>query len=318
LALLTTLVDQAKVVFLLDALDQTEQQWNEAGLRTFLQSAGVINCPVIITLRPEVAGSTVFSDTSWDTLQADGFQEAEQQRRYLGDAADTILPVEGEQWIDRASYERKQHWVDLLEIPLLLKMLRELARAERSQQPGISLGTLRNRHAIYRQAVAYLVRQGLHSAAAGRFRRRLYDAGEVDDHLIAIGWSTIAQGEGNFSAKLEGRPFRELSFSEYFAGKYLAQAEATTQVEAAGHHARDPRWEWVFRFALSEAADQSTEDAARLAREIICGGNPFVVSDAIDGDGVQLPMYLGRLCRWLVHRDWSWGGPRRLRRLDRR
>lgn len=169
--------------------------------------------------------------------------------------------------------------------PLLLKMLRDLARAERDEQADVSLSHLPNRNAVYRQAVAYLVRQGLQSAEASKFRGRLYDAGEVDDRLTEIGWATIAQEEGNFTAVLEGRPFRELrrgfqherdvlqalqqvdvitrhsvldrpgeaglawrhrSFSEYFAGKHLAQADAAMQTDVAERHAGDSRWSGCF------------------------------------------------------------------------
>ena len=344
---LSELVRQGKVVLLLDALDQTDRQLSEAGLRRFLQSTGVINCPVLITLRPEVEGSAVFSAGDWDTVRAEGFHEEAQQRQYLGDVADDLLAKEDEEWKDSAAYERKQQWEDLLEIPLLLKMLRDWAIAQRDEQTKISLAHLRNRHAVYGEAVAYLVRKGLQTAADGPFRDTLYDAGEVDVRLTEIGWATIAQGEGNFTATLEGQPFRELqrgclrdvdvlralqqvdvitrhavldrygeaglawrhrSFSEYFAGKHLAQADTGAQTTIAQRHARDPRWQWVFRFALSQidAASERTDAIDdHLATALIQYGNPFVVYEGIDRDGVVLPDHLNTLCRWLVHREWS-------------
>ncbi len=344
---LSELANQGKVVFLLDALDQADKQLNEACLRTFLQSSGVIDCPVIITLRPEVEGHAVFSAVNWDTVHAEGFHDPAQRKRYLGELAGDLLAKDDEQWLSRDSYERKQQWADLLEIPLLLKMLRDLALAEREGRSPISLSQLRNRHAVYSEAVAYLVRQGLDSAKDGPFRDTLYDAREVDERLTEIAWATIAQGDGNFTATLQGKAFSQLrkdclgdvnmlralqqvdvitrhnvfdrygeaglawrhrSFSEYFGGKYLAQADQNVQNAVARCHGRDPRWHWVFRFALSEidAEKQSTHAADHhLAQALIKYGNPFVVYDAIKRDSVTLPDHLSTLCRWLVHRDWG-------------
>ncbi|MCO6455394.1 MAG: SUMF1/EgtB/PvdO family nonheme iron enzyme [Pirellulaceae bacterium] len=342
LAWLEHLVRQGQVVLLLDALDQTTRRLDQDGLCLFLQCAGVSICPVLMTLRPEVLTSAVFAGASWSSLRAEGFHLEAQRRDFLGDVADVLLPRKDDPADAR---ERKQHWSALLEIPLLLKMLRQLARAERDPRSEVTLGNLHNRHAVYREAVAYLVRQGLRSAEPTDFGGKFYDADDVDDHLMRIGWATVAREEGNFTAVLEGRPFAELrrtydvdmlralqqvdiitrhsvldrygkaglawrhrSFSEYYAAKHLAQSDQSLWIDVARRYARDARWEWVFRFALSELDAERSDVDGHFAQALIQHGNPFVVYDAIDRDGVQLPDHLDRLCRWLVHRDWKWDG----------
>jgi formylglycine-generating enzyme required for sulfatase activity len=169
----------------------------------------------------------------------------------------------------------------------------------------------------------------------------------VLDFLIELAWLTVAQGSGNFTGVLAGEPFRQWrrekrtylsalkqvdvvtehallgdydreglawrhrSFSEYFAGLQLVRVPVEQSLELVQRHGRDPRWSWVFRFALSESAHlgkSASYGTEPLARDLIRFGNPFVVFDAIERDGLELPDYLDRLCRWLVHRDWDLAG----------
>lgn len=100
--------------------------------------------------------------------------------------------------------------------------------------------------------------------------------------------------------------WRHRSFCEYFGGLRLAELPRGEQEDVARQHARDPNWNWVFRFALSRLASSGSHlgpDA--LARDLIRYGNPFLVYEAIDRDRIPLEDSLDGLCRWLVHRDYS-------------
>ena len=161
---LRELIRDHRVVFLLDAIDQTDDQL--AGLSQFLQSADVCRCPVILTGRPEVeqTRASVFHDGNWETYRVEPFDE-QRIREYLGDLSDELLPVEDEEWKDRPSYERKQQWSDLLKVPLLLNLIRRLATADKKQLTHTTLSGLHNRHAIYREAVRHMVQHGWSSLA---------------------------------------------------------------------------------------------------------------------------------------------------------
>ncbi|MFO0821210.1 MAG: SUMF1/EgtB/PvdO family nonheme iron enzyme, partial [Pirellulales bacterium] len=104
--------------------------------------------------------------------------------------------------------------------------------------------------------------------------------------------------------------WRHLSFCEYFAGLHLADLGPSGWERIVRKYGRDPRWRWVFRFALSSLESQADRRRhfVALARTLIAHGNPFLVYDAIDEDQLQLAKpapRLALLCRWLVHRDWS-------------
>ena len=324
---------QGRVVLLLDALDQTRDHLD--GLASFLQSADVRRCPVLLTGRPETlqTRSGAFGKMAWHTLQVDPFDES-RQRKFLGPVADLLISTSGEKWDHRPSYDRKQQWADLLEVPLLLHLLRDLARRD-------ELDGLKNREAVYSRAVTHLIDQGWQSLQRTDRADDLLDEVEVWDLLADIGWQMISQE--NFTAVLQGQSFqavrkqhrgflralqqvdittlqsvfdrpselgltwRHLSFCEFFAGCRLAELDRNEQTAVVQQHARDPQWQWVFRFALSRAArDTGTaETATGLALDLIRYGNPFLVYDAIDRDAVTLPERCDRLCRWLVHRDWS-------------
>ncbi len=94
-------------------------------------------------------------------------------------------------------------------------------------------------------------------------------------------------------------------------GTPIRRRNAGRQRELVRQYGGDPRWRWVFRFALCEAYRRGTEAQPvkqRLSQDLIRFGNPFLLFDAIIDDGVEVPDYLERLCRWLVHRDRPWMG----------
>ncbi|HBH50631.1 MAG TPA: hypothetical protein DDY91_01930 [Planctomycetaceae bacterium] len=116
-----------------------------------------------------------------------------------------------------------------------------------------------------------------------------------------------------------GLAWRHLSFCEYFAGQHLASLPAKEQREVVIAQARNVRWRWILRFALSSAERQARDArstasqrkqaearVANLARGLIAGGNPFLLADALRRDRLRLRPATAHLCRWLVHRDWDY------------
>jgi formylglycine-generating enzyme required for sulfatase activity len=350
-------VRQGRVVFLLDALDQTHTAVHSLG--AFLQSGHLPHCPVLLTGRPETrqTRASAFRTAHWDTIWLEPFNEG-RIRRFLGETlAEQLLPGTDESWQNPESYQRKAQWADLLKVPLLLHEMRALA------QHG-NLDGLKNREAVYDRTVGRLIQKGLDTLSDSPQASPFRTDDSIRKQLQSTAWRTIeaemesqADIDGNFTGRLAGQPFdalveqqssllemlgqinvttldslfdehgfsaltwRHLSFCEYFAGVHLAELAREAQQEVVAEHGRDPRWRWIFRFALSyldrehaaanndTAKDKSAARLHELARDLVRFGNPFLVYDAIDLDHITLPQsWLDRLCRWLVHRDDAWGG----------
>ncbi len=62
-------------------------------------------------------------------------------------------------------------------------------------------------------------------------------------------------------------------------------------------------WHWTLRFALCHAAKSDQHEA--LAIELLQHGNPWVVYETIDRDGLKYSESLEILVKWLVHRHWT-------------
>jgi len=127
-----------------------------------------------------------------------------------------------------------------------------------------------------------------------------------------------------------GLEWRHRSFCEYFAGKYLMSVKAgdrkspaipfvsaedrdaiLQEIHKFSHWSekngtdgdRPSAWHWTLRFALCHAAEGAARDD--LALELIQHGNPWIVYEAIDRDGLKLSDDVEQLTRWLVHWDSS-------------
>lgn len=307
---LMRLIERGKVVFLLDALDQTG---TIDGLASFIDSvsANSAACSVLITGRPFVLNSKGAAFRGdWQTLRLDPFDKR-RQRKYLGKKHSAQL-------LDSRSW---RPWKDLLEVPLLLQLLRDLAGTGK-------LTKLPNRHAIYSIALAELIAQGKLSLAETPYAEFLVDQTDVDRILCRIAWEMVVGG--NFTGVANGKEYRQLrdrisdpkllqaitqvnittlesvldipsevrfawrhlSFCEFFAGLYLARHYPGTRdrlAEQVRQHACDAQWEWVFRFALSEAqANDSLTQRDWMAADLIRLGNPFLVLDAVSRDKVRI------------------------------
>ncbi|MFO0821517.1 MAG: formylglycine-generating enzyme family protein, partial [Pirellulales bacterium] len=378
-AWLVNLRDRGALVLLLDALDQTSEL---PDLKTWIdQKGGVRNCPVYITGRQYAVERTRSAALPEHCclLRVNRFGRR-QQERFLGrERSARLLPQQGD---DKKTQQEKARWSALLEVPMLLKMVRDLdAAGELLRFP--------NRERVYSAAIDRLILKGLDSArqAHGRFEDIVPEAvrlwfAEAAWHMVSRGNFTGAVADldyrdlTNYLKKNAELPsatlldqinivtqrelrsliagastsleWRHLSFCEYFAGIHLAenldlpQARAalgeTLDVSAAAANddeieridsngrttrgvERSPsdRWQWIFRFALSRAHARATSPEATsseakiyaerrdsLASLIMGFGSPFVVYDAIDEDSVALSPKVDKLCRWLVHQDWSW------------
>ena len=385
------LVSCKSVVFLLDALDQTKDDVDK--LPAVLQGKDIAECPVVMTGRCETEQTKRdVRQIDWDVVWTDPFKE-KQQRDFLGPVlADRLLakpedinryikevlgtlPVSeqliqyarineawarNEQHFVPAGEDRKLQWEKLLQVPILLHELRNLAQTEQ-------LDGLKNRESVYARLLDRLIDKGLESADTSskppptgwdvpRVRKRLADlawemilaeastAGPVAENFTGE-FSRKLDGDGDGEAfgtfcethesildtlgqiditRLESVPnkrvyhkfaFRHFSYCEYFAGLKLANLSSEQRTAVVQQHARDPRWRWIFRYALS-CAERERKRAAlgELAYALIRYGNPFWVYDAMAEDKVDLrhlalpagvpeTLDLDRLCRWLVHRD---------------
>jgi formylglycine-generating enzyme required for sulfatase activity len=115
-----------------------------------------------------------------------------------------------------------------------------------------------------------------------------------------------------------GLAWRHLSFCEYFAGQHLASLPAKEQRETVIAQARNVRWRWILRFALSSADRQARDPRStvsrrkqahtqleNLARGLIAGGNPCLLADAHRWDRFKLPLAILKFVGWLLHRSLS-------------
>ncbi len=371
-----SLVDHGKIVFLLDALDQSRDALH--GLGSFLNSARLQACAVIVAGRPETrfSRSEAFEDLNeleWTTLKVLPFGVREQARLLGRHLASQLIPAkEGLHAEESDADEIRRHlWKDLLGVPLLLRFLKDLARIEPVNGKK-GLHEYRNRYEIYRAAIAHLLEKGLSTVAGSP---QVLKA-KVEYVLPKIAFAAVRRhdftavvdGEA-FQSVLEeiqnlyglllqvdlvtehgvlddvgpnGLEFRHRSMLEYFAGCQLADHFAfdsspdSTAVKVlysvqSVHERHDTfpekdqlnlyetyrdlpaEWQWTLRFALAhaqhrheQATDLSRQNVYnRLAWQLIRFGNPWVVYEAIDRDGLTFDTNLEKVCRWMVHRDYS-------------
>ncbi len=181
---LRSLIAQAKVVFLPDALDQTTRDMEDLGV--FFHKEDINRCPVLLTGRDEVTTtrSPMFQEENakWQTYRVDAFDE-EQIRDYLGDLAPKLL---SQGWDDPLK-GFKENLQELLKVPVLLSLLRDLVAGE----GAVRWEELTNRHAVYYQALdEFLVSHGwkkLVETEANPFRNK----GQVRKFLKQLAWSML-------------------------------------------------------------------------------------------------------------------------------
>ena len=359
---LGTKAKRGEVVLLLDALDQTEKDWdNLASLILLLPQ-----CPVLLTLRREALQSraSAFKDTAWDTVDVLPFSE---------DVARGYLKKHAEFYFKQLSDKGNREAGSVLTIPLILHLLKDFA--DKQEQAGTPLADFRahqrNRYAIYDRVIrgaGGLIERGL--VTLRHREQEAYQLFADKDDAIAkcsqLAWWQLKQNcfetqipsrlKAAWSANLRSlfpprnhefvvksalkqlnlvtafsmiedpnelnpaMAWRHRSFFEYLGGVRLAELFASAapadrkqavdlleQIHELTNDS-DPKvaFHWTLRFALSHAAAGMQGNA--LALKLIGHGNPWIVYESIDSDGLQVEKEIDELTRWLVHRDWS---PRR-------
>ncbi|MFN0056225.1 MAG: formylglycine-generating enzyme family protein [Planctomycetales bacterium] len=195
-------MDHGEVVFLLDALDQIHSPVD--GLGTFLQAKGVRSCPVLLTGRPEAMDTVeAFAGNDWTTLELLPFGKDEQVRLLGARAAAELLPErESVDFRSTVDEVRRHGWKDLLEVPLLLKLLKDLSQPQEGGQPS-RLSMITNRYSLYCQATEHLIDQGLKSLLQSESRNIRIDRDEVFSLLKKLAWLTVSRHD--FSATLRSK-----------------------------------------------------------------------------------------------------------------
>lgn len=226
------MVKHGRLVFLLDAVDQIDASINGLGL--FLGSGDISKCPVIITGRPEAmeGRKQAWKDNNWRTLRLKPFGR-ERQRQYLGDSlAKELIPESNKVDCSTRPDELRRHqWKDLLEVPLLLSLLKQLAT---SPEETRSLKSIQSRYELYDRAVTQLIAKGWETVEKEEERKLLQSGKRVREVLGIVSWFMVSGHV--FTGILHGSKFEALSTSKLLDAsgrsgdvlKALQQIDVTT------------------------------------------------------------------------------------------
>ena len=153
------MAELGQFVFLLDALDQHRSMLTH--LATFLTKQEICQCPVLVAGRPEslTTRGEVFTKQRWHRLELLKLQDR-QQRLFLGATRSAeLIPSEEELHSWHSADEHRRHqWKDLLGIPLLISLMKQLATPDKV---GLRrLDGIQNRFTLNQQASRHLFRKG--------------------------------------------------------------------------------------------------------------------------------------------------------------
>ncbi|HEY2252710.1 MAG TPA: hypothetical protein VGH74_16665, partial [Planctomycetaceae bacterium] len=205
-------VERGDVVFLLDAVDQTDH--DQSHLAMFLGAGGVLSCPAIVSGRSQTdrthPNTWKRQAADWDTIQSAGFGR-KQIEEYCTLGLEGDARVRGVQIAERLL--SRKVWRPLLATPLLAEQMKELALCD-------ELGQLKNRESVYAKALSRLVDKGLdtlNSTRETRHRDEDWSIDEVMSEILApVAWNTFrielrgaAQGS-RFTGQVTGRAYEEL------------------------------------------------------------------------------------------------------------
>jgi formylglycine-generating enzyme required for sulfatase activity len=273
-------VRQGRVVLLLDAVDQSERALT--GLGEFLSCEELRECPVLMTGRPEALQNhpEAWQANQWTKLKLEKFT-ATHQRQFLGSQlAAQLLPHEAElNWKTDAAERRRHGWKDLLEVPLLLRLLRDLARDGVLENEEI-----RSRYSLYQAAVKHLFEQGWKSLEKTKqLRSGNFNRIRADRVLGSIAWFSVSHHD--FSAKLVGEQYEDAT--QKIWRRWLPLLNQVNLISAFSllDDVRQERLEWRHRSILEffagcrlgtrEPQDQtrgvkhiSTEERRRVLAEV--------------------------------------------------
>jgi formylglycine-generating enzyme required for sulfatase activity len=286
-------VEQGRVLFLFDALDQTTTEMD--GLRSFLllndMDLNETTWSILLTGRPESLESKMpLRRLTWDHFRLRGLG-LDDVRDYLEDVMKTLPAAWFENW-GTANHS----WEPILQVPILLHQIRALARDR-------GVGHLKNREAVYNATIEKLFQRGeetLEETAARTsmnwvdfrkvlseiawntiFRPRKNDDGET---VYDINMTGVLSGEAyrdlNLSyferyrfdlmtilkqvniissraliqgARNDSLTWRHLSFCEYFAAQRLVAMSSKERRDFISRHGCHPQLGWLLRFAVGIA-----------------------------------------------------------------
>lgn len=227
------MIRTGRVVFLFDALDQTAREVLSLG--NFLAQPEIRSCPAILTGRPSSVNSHAFRDNAWRTLRLLPF-DWERQRRYLGEDLSSFLQLpkhktQEELPLGSLSVEEneKLKWRDLLEIPLLIGLMKQLAIEAGS---GLRFRIIHSRKELYDQAVTHLIRKGWNSLESSSKGSLLVSESKIRFWLGRIAFRMIRRSDRHdFTGVIDGDEFERLVTDNEIgedAMKVLEKIDVTT------------------------------------------------------------------------------------------
>lgn len=210
---LKRLREKGKLVFLLDALDQTDDEPLRQ-MHGWLQGAGgVQDCPVYVTGRPWTQSSTVFDATGqhqpWKTVTI-GLLDRDQVGTFVGkEVADRLREVFPEPAKGDSQFPADD---DVLRVPMVLSLLKNIA-------PVVGSEVLKNRERIYQAALERpwdgqsqkggAIGKGIATLKAAPLENvDLLDIEPVCELLGVVAWEMLRRG--NVRGYVEGPAYQQI------------------------------------------------------------------------------------------------------------
>ncbi|MEL7338720.1 MAG: hypothetical protein AAFN70_21215 [Planctomycetota bacterium] len=219
-----------RVVFLMDALDQTSEKLQSLG--EFLFRGEVRRCPVILTGRPESESgrSEVFRKPDWRTFRLKPF-DRDRQTEYLGGAlAEQLMPKsDAINWQSDDDELRRHQWAELLDTPLLLHLIKELFLHDGAE----GLQHIHSRKDLYDRATRRLIEKGWNTIEEMRlkhvFKGDTFDEAlsTIREWLGKIAFRMIAKHD--FTNKLTGDRYRGLLKDQAFGADVYFRSHVPTK-----------------------------------------------------------------------------------------
>lgn len=271
------MADLGNLVFLIDGLDQSSG--NLSKLATFLRL--IPECPVIVAGRPETVTTRqeLFSQEQWQSFELQPFDES-RQRRYLGSNAARELIADSETMtaFSGDAEVRRDGWRDLLKIPLLLKLMKELATPK---DGGFTeLERIRNRYALYRRATDQLLLKGVHSLEKMDDRDIEIQRARLNFRKLALAMTrkhcfSVLEGESliEYQSSLGEKSWRKLiQIGMHAKGRIIEQVSGRSS-DGADHV---PGLEWRHRSfleyfagcAMAELWNKDRSEALDILRDV--------------------------------------------------
>jgi formylglycine-generating enzyme required for sulfatase activity len=288
-AMVNWLLQQGRVLLLLDGLDQVQNEAAIGAVSEFLTGEGQ-RCRAIVTGRPYrifQGRSHLLRSSAWQFARIEGFNDQQIAEYLRGYEVGKVFP-------------NLESVRDLIRIPSVLRIVRELLES------GAAVQSFSSRGELYQTACSRLILNAGQRVDLAFDRRR---ARRLEQILAAIAFSMMvlklygaaARGEslvnsveraaerrrpGGISDDewravqqishltnhciLEGTREEMLSWQhrgmmEYYCGLHLACYAGPDCLRQAAEFAGDPEWSWAWRFAIElpgDAAEQSVRTNA--------------------------------------------------------